>query len=205
MLREVNLIEYLPSFIQDYREIKHIMNTENPEFQLLSDESERIKNNQFIQTCDLKGIAKFEKLLNIHPSQNDRLESRISRVLVRWNDVVPYTWKIFLRKLDVLCGVGNYDLIPNFNEYELSIKTHLDLYGQIEELNNLVDYMLPANIKVDFKNELEYELKNHMFVNMSNCYCEMYELSDSHKIHFDVNGSVNLGTVVIGTCEVEII
>ena len=44
MVRDVNLIEHLPLFIQVYREIHLIMSAENPEFQLLADESERIKN-----------------------------------------------------------------------------------------------------------------------------------------------------------------
>lgn len=204
MLREVNLIEHLPLFIQVYREIGHIMTAENPEFQLLADESEKIKDNQFITTCNLEGIARFEKLLHIAPSPDDTLESRISRVLIRWNDIVPYTWKVFLRKLDTLCGVENYEVIPNFNEYMLKIITHLDLYGQIDELENLLDYMMPANILVDAKNELNYKLENTMFVPIGLCMCKMYELTDSFKVNFSISGSANVAGVLSGTCEVEI-
>ena len=50
MIRDVNLIGYLPPFIQEYMEIRKIMQAENPEFQFVEDESEIIKNNQFIQT-----------------------------------------------------------------------------------------------------------------------------------------------------------
>ena len=164
MNRNVNLFDHLPTFIQVYREISHIMNTENPEFQLLCDESERIKNNQFIQTCDLTGIARFEKMLKIVPSPDDTLESRISRVLVRWNESVPYTWKVFLRKLDVLCGVGNYEIITNFNEYKMTIITHLDLYGQLDELHNLIDYLIPANMMVTISNELNYSVNGTLTV-----------------------------------------
>ena len=48
MIREVNLLSFLPEFVQEYREIKHIMNSEQPEIQKLEDETEIIKNNQFI-------------------------------------------------------------------------------------------------------------------------------------------------------------
>ena len=204
MLREVKLIEHLPLFIQEYREITNIMNSENPEFQLLCNESERIKNNQFIQTCDLEGISRFEKLLNIIPSPDDTLESRISRILVRWNDVVPYTWKFFIRKLDTLCGVGNYDVIPNFNEYALKIITHLDLHGQIEELENLIDYMIPVNIVVNAENELNYSLENEMFISTGTCICKMYELTDSYKVHFELNNPMYFAGTCSGACEVEI-
>ena len=112
MIRDVNLLGHLPPFIQEYMEIREIMKTENPEFQLVEDESEIIKNNQFIQSCNLTGISKFEKLIGIVPSADDTLESRINRVLVRWNDTVPYTWKTLLNKLDTLCGGSdNYEII----------------------------------------------------------------------------------------------
>ena len=98
MLRTIDLLHYFPPFVQEYREIKHIMSAEEPEFQLVADESEILKNNQFIETCNEVGIARFEKILHITPSPDDTLESRRSRVLIRWNDAVPYTWKIFLQK-----------------------------------------------------------------------------------------------------------
>jgi len=34
MIKDVNLIEHLPLFIQQFREMKQIMDAENPEFQL---------------------------------------------------------------------------------------------------------------------------------------------------------------------------
>ena len=38
MSREIVLIDYLPPFLQGYREIQAIMTAENPEFQAVSDE-----------------------------------------------------------------------------------------------------------------------------------------------------------------------
>jgi uncharacterized protein with gpF-like domain len=115
MIRDVNLIEHLPLFIQQFREIRHIMEAENPEFQLVIDESEKIKNNQFIESSDLSGISKFEKLLNILPSPDDTLESRISRIMIRWNEVVPYTYKALVQKLVQLCDGLNFTINRNFN------------------------------------------------------------------------------------------
>ena len=99
MIRDVNLLEYLPPFVQEYVEMQQIMQAENPDVQKLEDETEIIKNNQFIQSCNLTGIRKFEELLKIIPSNVDTLESRRSRVLTRWNDVVPYTKQTLQQKL----------------------------------------------------------------------------------------------------------
>lgn len=104
MDREINLINYLPLYIKRYREIQQITNTENLELQLLADESERLKNNQFIFTCNETGISRFESLLNITPEAEEPLDLRISRVLMRWNDMTSYTWKTLVQKLDIFCG-----------------------------------------------------------------------------------------------------
>lgn len=154
MIREVKLLSFLPEFIQEYREIKHILNSEQPEIQKLEDETEIIKNNQFILTCDVNGIEKFENLLGISPMPDDTLDARISRVITRWNDSIPYTFRGLQEKLNIMCGEGNYLLIPNFNEYELEIVVSLPLSGQADELDYMLSYMIPANIVVTSRNNM---------------------------------------------------
>lgn len=163
MIRNIDLISYLPQFIEDYREIKHITDAENPEFQILSDKTEVIKDNQFIITSNEIGISKFEKLLNIVPNIDDTLEARISRVIIRWNDNIPYTYRGLIERLNSLCGEGNYIILPNFNEYEIKIITSLKLSGQVDELDFMIDYMIPANLIVTLKNELLHNLTNAVF------------------------------------------
>lgn len=154
MIREVNLLSFLPEFVQEYREIKHIMNSEQPEIQKLEDETEIIKNNQFILSCDIDGIARFENLLGITPKPDDTLDARKSRVITRWNDSIPYTYKGLKEKLNVMCGEGNYLLIPSFNEYGLEIVVSLPLSGQADELDYMLSYMIPANIVVTSRNKM---------------------------------------------------
>ena len=154
MIREVHLLSFLPEFVQEYREIKHIMNSEQPEIQKLEDETEIIKNNQFILSCDIDGIARFENLLGITPKPDDTLDARKSRVITRWNDSIPYTYKGLKEKLNVMCGEGNYLLIPSFNEYGLEIVVSLPLSGQADELDYMLSYMIPANIVVTSRNNM---------------------------------------------------
>ena len=110
MIRNVNLLNHLPEYIKEYREIQEIMNTENPEFQLAINETEKILNNQFITTCDEEGISKYESMMKIYPLASDTLESRKSRVLTRWYSALPYSWFFLIRKLNSLCGIGNYEI-----------------------------------------------------------------------------------------------
>lgn len=205
MVREVNLLDYLPPFMKEYAEMQQIMNAEQPDVQALEDESEIIKNNQFIQSCNLTGISKFEKLIGIVPSADDTLESRINRVLVRWNDTVPYTWKTLLNKLDTLCGGSdNYEIIRKLDEHKLEITTHLDLYGQVEELNYFLSYMLPASMVLDAKNKLFIDLNATARVAAGIVNCETFELSDSFKKGMSIDSGASFAGGVVGAVVVEI-
>lgn len=205
MIREVNLIGFLPEFVQEYREIRCIMDAENPSVQALEDETERIKDNQFIITCDLVGISRFENLLGITPSEDDTLESRISRVLVRWNDAIPYTWKVLIQKLNTLCGVGKYELIPEWDEYKLTIKTHMNLYGSTEELDNILDNIMPCNILVISQNEISHDVLgtgHHVgVVTTTKHFTIESKINQEHSI----NGVIGYGNNVTTTRHVTIL
>lgn len=204
MIRDVNLIEHLPLFIQQFREMKQIMDAENPEFQLMIDESERIKNNQFIETSDLLGISKFEGLLNIHPSPDDTLESRISRIMTRWNDVVPYTYRALIQKLVQLCDGLNFTINKNFDEYKMEIITHLELSGQVDELQYLFGYIIPVNLELTSKNEIYCDSFGQQNIALGMALCQTFELSDAFKTDFNVQGNSIIGGGIIGSAEVTL-
>ena len=143
----VNLLSYRPDFMQEYREIRWIM-----------------FNNQFIQYCDEEGISKFEEMLGLHRYENDTLEIRIFRVLTYWNDQIPYTWRVLVNRMDQLCGVGNYELRPNFNVYELGITTKFDDAKKYDELNNMLKTILPANLGFNSINILTPKTENKIYV-----------------------------------------
>lgn len=203
MVRQVDLIQYLPLFIAKYKEIQHIMNAENPEFQFTADEGERIKDNQFIVSCDFSGIARFERLLKITPSSEDTLESRISRVLIRWNDVAPYTWKVFLQKMDSLCGT-DFEVYADWGNYLLEVITHLDLFGQVNELEHILDFMMPANIQVISKNNLNYKISGNAFVGVGIAFCDLFDLTDSFKVNWSLDSNAGVAVIGSGTCGVTL-
>lgn len=122
MVKNVDLIKYLPEYVQKYKHIRYIMDRLNPEIQLLEDETEIIKDNQFIANCNENGISMFENFLGIYPSTNDSLQTRIERVLLKWRDYPPYTIKYLINVLNDLYGEENYEIIEDFNNYFIEIK-----------------------------------------------------------------------------------
>ena len=155
------LIDYLPPIMQNFKEIKEITNAEQKEVDLIDGEISKVLDNAFIESCDEYGIKKYEKLVGVTPTAQDTLESRKSRVLIRWNDFIPYSYKVLIRKLNIFCGVNNYDISGDLKNYELFISTHLSIVGQTTELEKMLDKMLPVPIVFTLFNDLEYELIGH--------------------------------------------
>ena len=173
----INLLSYLPDFMQEYREIRRIMESEEPEFKILWNLFKKVFNNQFIQYCDEDGISKFEEMLGLHRYENDTLEIRIFRVLTYWNDQIPYTWRVLVNRMNQLCGIGNYELKPNFNAYELGVVTKFDDVKKYDELNNMLKTILPANLGFNSINMLSPKTENRIYITNGIMNYMKYEIS----------------------------
>ena len=193
MLRDVDLIKHLPPFLQKYREMVLVTNTENPEFQFVHDEAERILNNTFILSADEDGIARFEKILGIYVAKDETLEARRSRVMSRWNDISPYTYNALVSKLHSLHNSDNFIINRNYDDYEIEIITHLELPGQVEELDRILDFIMPANLIVDSKNRLECHAKGDSFIAVGMAHASIVELTDQYDLNLEINGRTGIG------------
>lgn len=168
------------------------MNAENHEFQTIEDASEVIKDNQFILTCDENGISRFEQLLNIVPNNNDTLNVRISRVLARWNETIPYTYRSLIEKLNIICGDGNYQIVPNFNEYEMELIVNLPLSGQVEELDYMLPYLIPANIVVKSKNVISHKIEGKVVLGGTTIETNLFTLNSKINMKHMIDGSLTV-------------
>ena len=195
----VKLIEYLPKFMSEYKEMQVITSSEDPEFTLFWAVLKRVINNQFITTCDEQGISKFEKMLKLYPYESDTLEMRIARVLVEWNAQLPYTMRSLKQMLDVLCGVGNYRVKLRNNEYVLEIDTFFYDSKMLTQLNKLLLKVLPANLAYESTNYIVEEAKQDYYLGaaaMSNMH---YVLSSDFIGSYELSGNGNLtGSIIQG-------
>lgn len=196
MIREPNIIEHLPLFMQEYREIKEVMTAENPEFKLVIDESEIIKNNQFIISCDSDGIKRFEKILSLTAAEQEPLQTRIARVLNRWNDTVPYTLEAFLEKLNTICG-EDFTVTEKFTEYKIEIETHLDQYGAVDELEYLLQYIMPSNVEVVSRNNWYFDVLGKIGFAAGLVVVNYFELSNDFNESYTMNGAAKIGTGMV--------
>ena len=146
MDRTVDLKAHLPLFIQEYLQIKSIMNAEEPEIQKLNDESKIVQDNMFVTSTNEDGIKRFEKMFSIVPSSSDTLETRRARVMTRYTTTATYTMHGLIERLNTICGVDNYmiEFIPN--EYRIKIAFSLRVKDLMKTIESMMYEMIPANM-----------------------------------------------------------
>ncbi len=178
MNREVDLLSYLPPFLQEFKENRATLEAENPEFVLVWNGADRVLKNEFIETADEAGISRFESILNIMPSGTDTLESRRRRVQIRWFNKIPYTLRAFLERLAVICGDSDFTVTKEFFNYKIDITTHLEWTGQADELDRLIQEMMPCNMVVVSINKVPCRPSGSIYTAGTICFVEQIGIAD---------------------------
>lgn len=149
MVRNVDLISYLPEFMRCYKELEKILNAQRPEVQSLEDATEVLKNNQFIISADEQGIKKFEDMLSVTALDDDSLENRKFRVLSKWNNAIPYTVWVLRVKLATLCGTDGYILQVFHKDYKVKVRVALKSKRNYKMVEEMLAEVIPANMVID--------------------------------------------------------
>lgn len=175
--------------MREYIHLKLITDAENRILQDIFSQLIKIDNNQYITTADSDGLKRFEQMLGIVNKTGETLESRRKKILNKWNDQDTYTYASFIKKLDVICGNGKYRLVEHFKDYMIELHTNLSAYGEVEELERIIDYMIPCNIQMNVANDLVWEVSAKAGMACGCTFIEVIEGSDYFKEIFDVGGS----------------
>ena len=203
MIRDVDLVDYyLPTFMQKYNEPVAALKAAEPEFLLVWKAADRVLYNHFISTADDYGISRFEKLLGILPSPEDTLESRRERVRSRWFKSIPYTLKTLINKLITLCGDRDFTIMADFSEsYTMVLNVSLSLFGQVDELNDILSYMIPQNIVVEVNNTLNYEHSVCIYEAGATLKTKTYTINTQTEKKREITGYIRTGSVITTTLE----
>lgn len=149
MSREINLYDYLPDFMTELKEMKAILDSMNPQMKKLYADLELVLNTNFIQTCNEKGIERYEQMLGIENNPSFSLEDRKFLVLSYFNSELPYTKVTLNSKLETLCGKDCY-----WVEYPeagiIKVRIGLSAKNMYDQVEKLLKRILPANLLVDY-------------------------------------------------------
>ena len=140
------IIDYLPPFVQEVREIQRIMDSEQPEFELSYDFLHRVLKDQFVDSATEAGLSRLERIMGIKIKGTDTIAERRFRILVLLNNQAVYTMRVLRESLADLLGQNGFYLTLDSDRFTLDVRLALgnkEMYGTIE---NYIRSVIPANI-----------------------------------------------------------
>lgn len=149
----MSLIEYLPEFIREIKEIEVIMSAEE-NFLKNNDDNfnlavKNIFKDQFINTATENGIKRYEDMLKIIAKETEEIDVRRFRLFVRFNEKLPYTVPKLKEQLALLCGEDGYRLEIDVINFNIIVRIELKSKKMIEEAGSMLERMVPLNMCVD--------------------------------------------------------
>ena len=164
------LIDYLPELLRQYREFQAICRMEQPEFALAWEAAEGLLNEQFLETAENVGLARWEKMLGIVPKGTDSLEKRRFTLKSRLSEVLPYTLPQLRRMLQNLCGE---EIGVRAVDYRLTVRLPEAQRLNLPAVRGTVGRMAPVNLAV----ELGLAASPVLFVNPKSLLFRYFMLS----------------------------
>lgn len=140
------MIDYLPPFMQQFEEMKQLMQSEDKQVAALNMDTTKILRNAFIETSDVEGIERFERILHIIPGEGENLELRRSRASMRWNERIPYTHPTLVKCLNASLGENNYDMYSDEEHYCILVHLKLNVADRVGVVEELIRRMSPEDI-----------------------------------------------------------
>lgn len=143
----VSLDNYVPSIYKDVREIQELIKSEDYLFDILISIVDKEYARMFIQTSDLAGVEKFERVLQITADPTiETLEFRKERLLTRCNSTLPYS-TIWLRIfLNSVLGEHNYELSIDYKNDIIRLYGYLVNYSWSKEATRVIRQTKPCNM-----------------------------------------------------------
>lgn len=145
MPRIVDVLDYLPKVVRTIKEFEVLGDAENPEINNLWLDNQIVLNNQFINTLDEQGCARWEKMLDITPKGTATVEDRRLAILARINASLPYTYRQLENFLRNICA-DDYTMTLDNENYTLTVLLSLSRQNQFDEVSNLLARVIPANL-----------------------------------------------------------
>lgn len=143
----MNLIENLPSFLQDFKEYKEICSKEDIELDKLKSEIEKILHETIVGEAKSYGLDRYEKIYGLENASNS-ISTRRFNILSKMNNRIPFTIKWLDNKLRQLIGENNYKIEVDYNNYKITIRLTYAFNNVIDLLQKELREQLPANLEI---------------------------------------------------------
>lgn len=158
---KIDLKVMLPDWFKDILEFNKLLETEEIALKVVEDNIQSVRDNCFIQTADESTIQLYEKRFRIL-YQGEGLDYRKSRILQRYNTIVPFTIGFLKNRLRELYGSDGFILSVNNKMCLLFIKVTSDRYGALNLLYDLLWDVIPAHMQIAVIQEVCEEIEGSL-------------------------------------------
>ena len=148
----MKLKDYWPRCLQDLVEFQQIANAEQPEFETALDDVRTAADDFFLATLSEYGCKRWEAIMGLHAADGDTLEARRERILIKYLDQLPYTYRTLLKYLKTI--TDDFTVTLDENAYDLFIRIRLEGYSQRDALIATLGQMIPANLVLRLKADI---------------------------------------------------
>ena len=166
----VNFVErFSPNVMKDNDTMKALYGVQRDEIESVHDEIQINIDNTFLQSLNLYGIQKWEKILNLESNAELDINTRKELLLTKRRFRPPFTRQNLQRILESVWGNGNYTFIIYPNEYQLIIDIHTNEPEVYLKFQKYIRSLIPANMYVIFSIQYTYLylFRNYNYNNLS--------------------------------------
>ena len=194
---EETLRGQLPEYFRPIIEFREILKAHGYSLDKLDETSEKVKDNNYIATCDEETIAYYEKLLGVTYRFGDTMEYRRARVLQKYNTIVPFSIEFLRDKLTELYGEDGYEMSVDSAACKLKIKVTSDRYGAIDLLYDLLWDVVPAHIQILANQQTTNRVPCRLYA--AGAVSRVFVQTIYRQTVYDIEEVANTGGAVSGT------
>lgn len=151
------LKEYWPRCLQELIEFDQIANAEQPEFERAVSDVRNAADDFFLVSLTEYGCKRWEAILGLSVAPGDTLQERRERILIRYLDQLPYTYRTLLKYLSTVSE--DFSVTLDENAYDLLVRIRLEGYSQRDALVATLGQMIPANLVLRMKTEIPQKIE----------------------------------------------
>lgn len=93
-----------------------------------------------------QGADRYEKMLKLNAPATDTIETRRFRILTRYQEQAPYTYRVLKQLMDSLLGEGQYEVKRDVAAKTLSVKIELTVKGMFDAVVIMLERITPQNM-----------------------------------------------------------
>ncbi|MCL2071236.1 MAG: YmfQ family protein [Oscillospiraceae bacterium] len=153
------LINHLPEYMGQVKEISRIMEAESGEIDLVRNALGKSLDNSFASYADesMSGLDRWERLFKIPYKAGRGVSERRREIIARLSDNLPYTYNALEHVLSSLYYSTNYYIERDYGNFTLRLFFIAELEVFFLEIDRLLRRWLPANMAI----EIIFVFKRH--------------------------------------------